>query len=303
MRAILTSCILAGALFSCSNKVLDQTYSVDTRVEIAQQIGETVAALDEIGGSATGDYAHLSEVNYERAFARLAPGETALTASPLRIFLPYSWAGSCSDVAFGSCSAAFQKVRNISGCSTLASGGTLSGSIKLTFSGTGQATCTMPAVTDGVIRTANLGVSGLRGAVFGIQNISDSGQSTSRTGAVEFTFNDSGTSRKFTDPYSNKLLDLTAETPTPLTVSGTTRATRTITAGVIRVKDNLQSVTCDFTPTSVAWSTGCNCPTAGNFSAVCSDTTAMNLAFGATCGRATLTVGTTATDIYLDRCE
>ena len=302
MKFLVLSALATAFLFSCNNKIKELDYNINADVEITQQIGESMAALDEVGGTASGDISKAIKADYERSFARMAPHEKVKKSFILASLISEASAASCSTVNFSACSTAFQKSRSISGCSTVA-GGTISGVVLLTFSGTGAATCTMPAVGDGVVRTASIGVNGLRGAIFGVQNLFPSGQAVSNTGVATYTFKDTGTSRKFISPNAVTLLNLSTTTPTPLSFSGANRNTRSLTGGTVQILNNINQVSCSFTPTGVAWTAGCNCPTAGSFAATCSDSTSMNVAFTSVCGEVTLTKGTVTSTVILDRCE
>lgn len=288
-------------IFSCSNKVFQQTYTIDTPTEITQALGDSLAAMDEAGGLDSGDYTR-ADSDFSKTYARLN-GESFPNAVLSKIF-PMAEAGTCTTVAFTACDTTnFLKSRTLGSCSTLASGGALKGFIKMTYAGSGQSSCTLPASTDNVTRLANIEVSGLRGAVFGTGPTS-TGQVLTRTGASTFTYTDNGTYRKFTDPTATQLLNLTTSTGTAISLSGSNRSGRTITAGTLNIVNNLNSVSCSFTPNTIAWgSSSCNCPTSGNLSSTCSDGTSMTVAFSSTCGVVTLTNNTDVSTITLDRCD
>lgn len=290
-------------LFGCSNYKTTYSYSIDTPTEISQQIGDTMAAIDESGGTTSGDITKAIPFHDDKSYARLAPKVEPSQTGPLySILMPQALAGTCTSVAYSTCSSSFTLSRTISGCATAASGGTLSGSILLTFAGSGAATCTIPGTNDTVTRVANISVRGLRSTEYGTRPTS-TGQLITRTGASTFTYNDTGTKRSFTDPEQKVLLDLTLTTPTPLSISGSNRNGRTITAGDLLVTNNLNSVTCDFTPTGVTWASGCNCPTAGSWSATCSDSTNFSVTFTGTCGQANIVSGSTSSTVTMDRCD
>lgn len=292
-------------LFGCNNHKITYSYNIDTPTEVSQQIGDAMAGIDESGGATSGDITKATPFGIEKSYARVAPSLSP-APKPLPIYsllIPPALAGTCTTVAYGTCSTTFTLGRSISGCTTAASGGTLNGTILLTFAGTGQATCTIPATNDTVTRQANISVHGLRGTEFGSRP-SATGQVITRTGASTFTYNDTGTTRSFTDPDSKDLLNLTMTTPTALAISGTNRNGRTITGGDILVTNNLTAVTCDFAPAGVTWgAANCNCPTSGTWTATCSDTTSFSVAFTGTCGQANIVSGSTSSTVTMDRCD
>ncbi|MGZ3724810.1 MAG: hypothetical protein ACXWQQ_03390 [Pseudobdellovibrio sp.] len=312
MKIIFSFALLSVLFFSCSKKASDPVYSVNTNLEITQQVGETMAALDESGGAKSGDLTKSDFHNYEKSFARIAHDEAIKNPTAWNTFLPQAIADSCSNADFGTCNAVsdttgatvYEKTRNLTGCTTVA-GGNISGDVALIFRGSGMATCTIPSSGDTTVRTATIGINGLRGAVFGMQNVSANGQTMTRTSASgDYTYSDSGTTRTFTDPTSTQLLNLTSSTSVPLVIAGATRNARTISGGTITIVNHLNSVSCDFTPTGVTWTGSCNCPTSGSWAATCSDATTMNIAFSGTCGQVTLTTGVSTTStVILDRCE
>lgn len=294
--------LITLTLSACSKNILDPVYSVDTPEEITQQIGDTMVALDESGGTTTGALSQNKSLGYDKTFARLAHDEGIKKNSLLQWALPHAEATACTAYSYGACSSTtYQTIRTLTGCNTSA-GGTMTGTVTLTFSGTGATTCTIPANGDYVTRVASLGVVGLRGAIFGISATS-TGQVVTRTSSTDYTYADTGTKRRFTDPTSTTLLDITSTTTSPLLITGATRSGRSLTGGTLRVTNNLTAVTCDFTPTGVTWGATCNCPTAGSWAATCSDSTNLNIAFGSTCGQVTLTNGASSSTITMDRCQ
>lgn len=293
------SLLVAAAfiLFSCSKKVSETVYNIDNTVEATQQIGEAMAAIDESGGTITGDITKIN--SYEKTFVRLSNDKEINQAGLLNHVLPKAHATTCATYNFGSC-ASNQKVRNLTGCTTTA-GGSISGVVTLTFAGSGAASCTIPANSDSVTRIPNIGINGLRGAIFGIN--STAGQVITRTGPSSFTYADSGTRRRFVGPNGTTLLDATSTTSGTMTITGNARSGRTLSGGAIRVVNNLNSVSCEFAPTSVAWTTGCNCPTAGTWTSTCSDSSTHSVDFTSTCGQVTVTKDGVVSTATLDRCE
>ncbi len=300
--------ILTTIFLGCRGTTTDDTaYSVDTATESAQQVGDAMASVDESGGSTGGAITSNEIKSYEKAFARINPNENSsqiLSAQKkVNLFLPQAQATACNTIAFDTCgtTAANTKVRTLSSCTT-AGNGTMSGNVTLTFTGTGAGTCTIPANTDSVSRVPNYAISGLRGATFTV-SAATSGQTLTRTAVSTMSLSNAGIKRTFTTPKGTKLLDITTATGTPLTINGNARTGRTISAGTLVVTNNLTNVTCTLTPAGIAWTGSCNCPTAGTWSATCSDASTYSVAYGSTCGETTFTKASVATPMTMDRCQ
>lgn len=291
--------ILAISLASCK-KASEDNYSVDTTAEAGQQVGDAMASIDESGGTTNGSIAQIDFKANERAFARLAPKEISTSQALLKRLVSPANAVSCNAVSFSNC-ASNQKVRSFDGCSTFA-GGQMSGNVTLNFSGSGASSCTIPNASDVVSRVPNFSITGLRGATFSVAATS-SGQSLTRTGATSFNFTNSGIRRSFVTPKGETILDITTATGSAIQVTGNSRANRTLSGGSLVVTNNISGVSCTLTPSSVQWSSGCNCPTAGQWTGSCSDSSQFTVAFGGTCGEATVTKGSGSSTIVMDRCQ
>lgn len=297
--------LVAFSVWSCKKADTDATYSVDSTAESGQQVGDAMAAIDESGGSTSGAITQNEIKSYERAFARLAQDDVSnAQAAFFRIF-PQAQAAACGAVSFDACgtSGANKRVRTLDGCST-SLGGAMSGNVSLTFAGTGASSCTIPVANDTVSRVPSFSITGLRGATFSVSATS-TGQTLKRTGATTFDFSNTGIRRTFVTPKGSTILDVTTtvSSSSPLTVTGNSRANRVVNGGPLVVVNNLTGVTCNLTASSVSWSTGCSCPTAGSWSGTCSDSTTFTTAFSSTCGQATVTKGTESSTVTLDRCQ
>ncbi len=291
---------VASLAFACSKQAVDLTYTADSTAEAGQQVGDAMVSVDESGGSSSGAIAQFDFSADQKTFARLSHNSVRQEPILLKIIFPEAHAAACSTVAFSACSSG-QRVRDLNSCTT-ALNGVMSGNVTLTFSGSGVATCTIPAASDAVSRVPNYSVTGLRGATFAVAATS-TGQTVTRTGATTFTFANAGIRRSFTTPKGVVILDLTTTTASPITVTGNSRTSRTMTGGGLTILNNLTGVSCPLVPSSVTWTAGCNCPTSGSWGGTCSDSTTMNVAFSATCGAATVTKGTETSTITMDRCQ
>jgi hypothetical protein len=300
MQKIFAIATAALFIYGCKKADQDTNYSIDSTTESAQQVGDAMAGVDESGGNTSGSIASLELRSAEKTFARLSQGEASKSEQLALMILPLAHAAACNTVAFNTCSAN-QKVRNFADCST-AGGGTMSGNVTLSYTGTGSATCTLPMSNDTVSRAPNFSVNGVRGASFAVASIS-TGQTLTRTGATNFTFSNTGIRRTFVTPKGTTLLDITTSTSSPVSVTGNSRNTRTLSGGTIVVLNNLTSVSCSLTPSSVSWSSACNCPTAGSWSGTCSDATTLSVAFSNTCGESTVTKNGVVSTVTMDRCQ
>ncbi len=305
MKKLIGLLFILTTIFSgCRGASDDTTYSIDSAAESAQQVGDAMASVDEFGGSTGGAITTNEIKSYEKAFARINKNQNSSEILSAKVkfdlLIPKAQAAACNTVAFGGCSAN-QKIRIFSDCTT-AGNGTMSGNMTLTFTGTGAGTCTIPANTDSVSRIPNYTISGLRGATFTV-SAPTTGQTLTRTAASTMSLSNAGIKRTFTTPKGTKLLDITTTTGTPLTVNGNARTGRTITAGTLVVTNNLTTVTCTLTPAGIAWTAGCNCPTAGTWSATCSDTSTYSMAYSSTCGETTFTKASVGVPLTMDRCQ
>lgn len=298
-----TLLLILSTLFvlSCNKSAIDDaTYAVDLTNETAQQVGDAMASVDESGGSTTGSVAASEIQSYQKAFARISVGEASKSESVFKILFPMAEAAACNTVQFSACSSS-QKIKNVTGCST-AGGGSMNGNITLTFAGSGAASCAIPGASDSVSRSPNYSITGLRGATFSVKATS-SGQTLTRVNSTDFNFTNSGIRRTFVSPKGTTLLDLTSATGSAISVVGTSRNNRTMSGGSLIVTNNLTSVACTLTPSSVQWTSACNCPTAGTWTGSCTDSSTFQVAFGSTCGETTVTKNGVATTVTMDRCQ
>ncbi len=298
MKIFIISAMLPLLLLLSCNK--PENYAVDTTNESAQQVGENMASLDESGGSSGGTLTSNEIKSYEKAFARLSNDVPTKSQTVANFVFPMAHATACNAATFSTC-AASKIVRDYTGCTT-AGGGVMSGSTELTFSGSGTASCTILLANDYVDRKPNFSTTGLRGATFAVSATS-TGQRTTRTGATTFTFSNAGVNRKFTTPKGNVLIDITTSTTSAINVTGNSRNTRTMSGGAMLIINNLTAVACSLTPTGIAWTASCNCPTSGTWSGACTDSSTFSVAFSATCGQTTVTQGGATSTVNMDRCQ
>ncbi|AZZ35938.1 hypothetical protein CIK05_03730 [Bdellovibrio sp. qaytius] len=268
--------ILVAAFSGCGNTD-DNNDGIGNSSDLTtQQIGEAMVSIDESSGNASGT---VMSTNYLEA--------------------------SCSGASFAACGASMANaaVKNFGGCTIAGGLVSVSGTVTLSYTGTGSATCTIPASGDSVSRVPAFTATLVGGAAFTASALS-TGQILTRTGGSSFTLNNTGIRRVYTSASGATLADMTTMTTSDITISGTTRTDRVINGGALQVKNNLTSQVCTATPNNVAWtSMTCNCPTSGTWTGSCSTGESLSVAFSSTCGQVATTFGSTSKTLTIDRCN
>jgi hypothetical protein len=276
-----------------------ETLEADSATETAQNIGDVMASVDESGGDSNGAIAAERQAA-ERVFARYAPDETNLSVS--KYLLPNAVAATCDGSGFSSCTGA-SITRTFNGCTIGVA--QFDGTVNLTWTdnnGAALGACTLGQLNDRITRVPNFTVTGRRGAVLAVTRTGSIGQRITRGGSAGvYTFTNDGINRKFTTAAGAVLFDQTTSTNSAINVSSATRAGRVMNGGSLRVTNNLSSVTCNYVPTSVTWSAGCNCPTSGSWSGTCSNGNSTTFTITG-CGVGDFTDGTFSSRVTLDRC-
>ena len=302
MNPISRFLLLSLVVISFSCKKSDSTSSTTTSADIsepAQQIGDNMASMDDSGGSSSGTYSYNWDQEM-KTFARLEKlPRTEINPVAFQLFSK-AYAVYCSDSStFSSCSSNVI-TRTFGGC-TLYAGITISGTVTLTFSDASvDNTCSLAATNHNVTRNPNFTITGRRGATLTVSKTGTYGQKVTRT-ASGFSFENDGIRRTFSGLSTT--FDFKTETTSPLTFTGSSRATRTLTGGTLRVTNMNTSVTCDFSPaTNVTWSSSCNCATSGTWTMSCSDGKTGSMVINS-CGSGTLTQGSESETFSFDRCS
>lgn len=277
--APLCALMLVIGLSGCSKSDDDESTLTDSNSDLmVQQIGDSMTSIDESGGNNNGNFSYAS-------------------------FLEVS----CNGVSFGACNATASAtaVKEYNGCTIFGGLASVSGTVTLTYSGSGSGTCTIPMVGDSVSRvpafTATL--SGNNNGSFTASAVS-TGQTLTRTGSGTFTFNNAGIHRVYTGGNGSVIADLTTSTTSDITISGTTRMNRVVNGGAVQVVDNKTGDSCTVSPTNVTWaSSTCLCPTSGAWTGTCSNGDPISITFTATCGRVDTVIGTTSRPVTLEHCQ
>ncbi|HUP58234.1 MAG TPA: hypothetical protein VM598_12325, partial [Bdellovibrionota bacterium] len=239
--------ILMTSALACS---CSQAGGGDPEDEVAQAIGDQMAAADEVGGS-TGTYARLDEISAGRRALARRLGETPSLVERL---VPSAQAVTClSSPGFGTCTSNVI-TRTFGGCTVL--GATFDGTVTFTWGG-GAAACSMSAQNHTVARAPNFTITGRRGGTFTASTVGTNGQMLTKGAAAgEFSFTNDGIRRKLVDSFGGTVADFTTQTTAAMAITGTSRAGRLLDGGTLRVTNNLTTVTCDFTPVNVTWTAG-----------------------------------------------
>jgi nitrous oxide reductase accessory protein NosL len=297
----ITNLLFAALLVGCSS---DDKIASDENDETAQQVGETMAAIDETGGS-DGEIALQHSI--EKTFRKYAPRE--LRKSSLKDFvIPKAYAASClSASTFGACEeldpTTFSITHTFDDC-TLGLA-TFKGDVTLIWEGDGVTTCELGLDGDSITRIPDFTVTGLRGAKLTVAKVGSFGQRLQLIGGVgvnrEFEFRNDGIQRVFETNTGTKLLDFTSSVTDPILITGTTRSNRVVDGGILKVVNNLTDVSCELEPSNVEWSSTCNCAVSGEWTGSCSNGKSFKVDI-TECGKATVTSGGETADVEFDRC-
>lgn len=288
--------IVLGTAILVSCKAKDGAGSISTEgLEVAQQVGDFMASTDEYGAG-TSSIA-LNEKEVRRYFAKYAPNEISDNLFS-RLLLPEAWAASCAVVGFGGCSSS-RKVKTFSGCTV--GSATFNGTVTLEWN---QGSCAITAINDYATRSPNLTVTGRLGSTLSITKTGTDGQRLllAASGPPKvYNFTSDGINRKFTRADNTVMMDFTTTTVSAITVTGGDRNGRKMTGGSIQVRNNINSVTCTYSPNNITWVSDCNCPVSGSWSGSCSDGNTASVELNG-CGTATVNFDDTSESITFDRC-
>lgn len=268
MRPIYLIIIISFSL-SCVGPSSEPEHSSE---ELAQQLGDVMASIDEFAAAG------------EPSSGFVDPFEPR-----------------CRDSVYSDCSVRGQKVRTFNDCTI--HDAVFTGSV--TFSWNNTVTCALALLPESVTRAPNIRVTGRRDASLTITKSGSYGQRltwVSGAGADKvYTFESDGINRVFRTSTGLVDFDHTTSTLTPLFVSGTSRSSRIVYSGTLRVRDNLNQDFCDYTPENVEWTALCNCPTKGVWSGSCSNENLTKLTLTG-CGTGHFEDGSFTEDVVFDRC-
>ena len=267
-------------------------------IELGNDVSDVASSVDESGGS-TGNLAFVERA--QKSFARLVPAEFSKSGFNFH-WIADAQAAICSSAIFGACTAN-SVVRNYAGCTVDTS--TFTGTVAITWGGASIA-CHPAASGDTITRVPSFQITGPQGSTYSVTNVGAVGQQIRLTNFAASatrtqTFTSDGIRRIVTSSTGTTLYDTTQSTTAPITITGTTRTNRTMNGGTVRIQNNLTGTTCDFSPTLVSWTGGCNCPTSGSWAGTCTDGRTSTILMTA-CGFGTVTLASGSEDVHFDRC-
>lgn len=287
-------CLGLMVFLSCSRG--QDPVQASNESDFASQIGDVMASVDEFGGSsgilAEGNQESLK--NQIHFLSKLNPILSAQAAST----------NCASAETFSSCSQN-QVVRTFSDC--ILFGVRLTGNVIFSYSdGFLDNNCLMTAPGHSITRSPAFKIVTPGGGSIEVSKSGIYGQKITRGalsgGLATFSFESDGIRRVLLKADKTIRSDFTTDTTSPLQIVGSTRANRVMSAGKLRVTNNLSGLTCEFSPETLKWEERCTCPTSGAVASTCSDGTTYRLRF-TSCGTGSLTVDNQKTyDVNLDRC-
>lgn len=284
----LLSVLLVALFFNLGCGQAVQLSEVNTSAELANQMGDVMASVDEAG-----------------------KGTTAIAASTTnQVFnanldTPVSVSAACDASQFGSCNSN-QMVRNFGGCTI--GGYALAGTTTMTW--TGGSNCSLSAPGQAIrinpnysVSSNNLSLTTTKTGTHGVTLTWDSGTGTSKV----FKYTNDGINRTLKS-NGTTLLSIDTVTTSPITIVGTTRGGRSITSGgSIQITNNTSGEVCNFSPNNnITWgNTSCNCATSGQWVGSCSTTGSVVMTING-CGTAEVVYSedgaTKVQTVSLDRC-
>lgn len=255
--------IVCNLILGCGASEQVSFGEANTPAEVASQIGDVMATIDEAGRGTT------AIAHFVPAFNNSSSKHAAVDNLMFALF-PQVQAATCNTAEFSTCSAN-SVLRNFNSCTI--GGYVLAGSVAMSW--TGGANCVMSGAGQAIRITPNYTIAA--------NNMSLSATKTGTYGTILTWATGSGTTRVFS--YVNDginrslssngtvLLSLNTRTVTPLTVTGNTRGSRILSSaasGALEIVNATSGETCTFQPVSVAWGTAnCNCATSGQWTGTC----------------------------------
>lgn len=271
--------------------------SVDISSELANQVGDFMASVDESYG-ATGSTFSVDQnlMNSELLFLeKISP--TPLSLQIGQKLIPFANAASCFGQGFSGCAAGVN-TRNFNSCTV--GSATFTGSVSINW--VSSATCSEVAGANTVRRSPNFSVS-KGNATVSVYKTGTNGQEMTWTGSASpktVTATSDGI-RRTAIADGATVYDVSTSTVGGISISGTARVGRRISSGTLRFTNHLNNEVCDITPSNVVWSSNCTCATAGSWSGNCTINGAFNVTISS-CGTGTVTYNGQSRSVTFDRC-
>jgi hypothetical protein len=263
--ALLSACLLFSGCKVENNAAADSY--VDGTAEVARQLSDVMASVDEMGGSS---------------------GTISIMAS-------------CYGSGFGACSGGNTVTRNFSNCTT--SSYTFNGSVSLIWGGNSN-NCTMLGTGGSITRTPNYTSTGGRNGQLSVFQNGASGEVltwVSGSSPKVFSYYNGGI-RRTVGSGGTIYYDVTMSTQGDVTVTGQDRSGRVMNGGMIQVLNNISGAICTISPQNVTWAdANCTCASQGSWQGTCSNGSLFRMDLLG-CGNAQLTVGNYSESVQLDRC-
>ena len=242
---------------------------VDDQGQIGASVGELLASADESANNTS-----------------TAPAVAASGAAP------------CYPFTFSTCSAG---VRNETFSSCTVGKAVVDGSVTLTFSD--KTNCGLATAGDSVNRSADFTVTGPYGGTLTV-NSPGGGQTLTRT-TNGFDFAVPGMERLLLGPRGATLFDISTETTTPLSITGSSRSDFTIVSGSLLVTHHVAGYAVTLTPDNLTWSPSCNCAVSGKLTGKVNGGPEDGKSATVTitgCGTADVDIDGDSESVTLDRC-
>lgn len=296
---LLATC--SSVIVGCSGDQQVMLGEANEPLEIGNQLGDVMASIDDAGkGSTTIAFNSPSFDRFHQSSKKQYAFENAF-----KLLIPEASAATCgASPGFGSCSSNTM-TRNFNNCTI--GGYTLTGTVTMAW--TGGSNCSLSAQSQAIRITPNYSVNGNNLTLTTVKTGTYGVTMTLTTSATTkiWSYTNDGT-RRTLGYNGSTLAEINTRTNSPITVTGSVRGNRTLSAssGALEVINNTSGNSCTFQPSGVTWNaTNCNCANAGTWTGSCSNlgNFTMNITG---CGVATInyTDGGTAKSqtISLDRC-
>jgi hypothetical protein len=286
----LVSLLALPAGLGCRN-----TAASDETGQIGASVGEVMSSLDESAQGDTTVAMMMPTLPVMRLPAELRP---PAWRRALDLVSPTAHAAACREATFSACTSG-ERTRTFTDCSVGLA--TLSGTVGLSFSA--APLCALLSAGDSITRTADFTLTGLYGGSLTVSS-PGGGQTLTRT-AGGFTYAVGGIERVLMGPAGRTLFDISTTTPSPITVTGSSRADLVIVSGSLLVTHHLAGYSVLLTPNNLAWAPSCNCAVSGSLTGSVSGGKHDGKSATVTltgCGEADVTIDGQTESISLDRC-
>ncbi|HXJ20917.1 MAG TPA: hypothetical protein VMT03_11855 [Polyangia bacterium] len=260
------------------------------QAQIGATVGEVMASANESASAGT------STAALTPMFRTPDELRGPLWRRAARTLLPTASAAACYPFTFSACASGV-RTETFSSCTFGPT--TVDGNVTLAFSD--SAGCAL-AVGDSVNRTADFTISGDYGGSLTVTS-PGGGQTLTRT-ATGFDFAVGGIERVLMGLRNNELFDISTETTTPLSITGSP-GNLVIVGGTLVITHHLAGYAVSLTPNNLTWASTCNCAVSGSLSGTVSGGKDDGKSATVTltgCGTADVTIDGDTESVTMDRC-